>query len=249
MNTKNTTDFGFTEVPLEEKAKRVAGVFRSVANKYDLMNDLMSAGIHRLWKRFTIEFSAIRPGHKVLDIAGGTGDLAYQFAQRVGEHGQVVLADINDAMLITGRNRLIDRGVAKHIQYLQTDAQYLPFADGVFDCITIAFGLRNVTDKDAALQSMLRVLKPGGRLLVLEFSKPANKLLNKVYDEYSFRFLPLMGKLITDDADSYRYLAESIRMHPNQETLKTMMVDAGFRCCEYHNMTGGIVALHKGVKP
>ena len=249
MNTKNTTDFGFTEVPLEEKAKRVASVFRSVANKYDLMNDLMSAGIHRLWKRFTVEFSAVRPGHKVLDIAGGTGDLAYQFAQRVEDHGQVVLADINDAMLMAGRNRLIDRGVGKQIQYLQTDAQYLPFADDVFDCITIAFGLRNVTDKNAALKNMLRVLKPGGRLLVLEFSKPTNALLSKVYDEYSFRFLPLMGKLVADDADSYRYLAESIRMHPNQKTLKTMMIDAGFDCCEYYNMTGGIVALHKGVKP
>ena len=249
MNTKNTTDFGFTEVPQEEKAKRVAGVFRSVANKYDLMNDLMSAGIHRLWKRFTIEFSAVRPGHKVLDIAGGTGDLAYQFAQRVEEHGQVVLADINDAMLMAGRNRLIDRGVGRQIQYLQTDAQHLPFANDTFDCITIAFGLRNVTDKDTALNSMLRVLKPGGRLLVLEFSKPTNRLLSKVYDEYSFRFLPLMGKLVAGDADSYRYLAESIRMHPNQETLKTMMIDAGFECCEYYNMTGGIVALHKGVKP
>ena len=249
MNTKNTTDFGFTEVPLEEKAKRVASVFRSVANKYDLMNDLMSAGIHRLWKRFTVEFSAVRPGHKVLDIAGGTGDLAYQFAQRVEDHGQVVLADINDAMLMAGRDRLIDRGVGKQIQYLQTDAQYLPFADDVFDCITIAFGLRNITDKNAALKSMLRVLKPGGRLLVLEFSKPTNALLSKVYDEYSFRFLPLMGKLVADDADSYRYLAESIRMHPNQKTLKTMMIDAGFDCCEYYNMTGGIVALHKGVKP
>ena len=249
MKTKHTTDFGFTEVPLEEKAKRVAGVFRSVANKYDLMNDLMSGGVHRLWKRLTIEFSAVRPGHKVLDIAGGTGDLAYQFAQRVEEHGQVVLADINDAMLIAGRNRLIDRGVGKQIQYLQTDAQCLPFADNTFDCISIAFGLRNVTDKDAALHAMLRVLKPGGRLLVLEFSKPPNKLLSKVYDEYSFRLLPLMGKVITDDADSYRYLAESIRMHPDQETLKKMMINTGFECCEYYNMTGGIVALHKGVKP
>ena len=249
MKTKPTTDFGFTEVPLEEKAERVAGVFRSVASKYDLMNDLMSAGIHRLWKRFTIELSAVRPGHKVLDIAGGTGDLAYKFAQRVEDHGQVVLADINDAMLIAGRHRLIDRGMGKNIQYLQTDAQCLPFADDTFDCITMAFGLRNVVDKNVALAAMLRVLKPGGRLLVLEFSKPTNKLLSKAYDEYSFRLLPLMGKLITDDADSYRYLAESIRMHPDQETLKAMMINAGFECCEYHNMTGGIVALHKGVKP
>ena len=249
MKAKRTTDFGFTEVPLEEKAKRVAGVFRSVASKYDLMNDLMSAGIHRLWKRLTVEYSAVRPGHKVLDIAGGTGDLAYQFAQRVEEHGQVVLADINDAMLVAGRDRLIDCGIGKQVQYLQTDAERLPFADDTFDCITMAFGLRNVTDKNVALGAMLRVLKPGGRLLVLEFSKPTNTLLSKVYDGYSFRLLPLMGKLIADDADSYRYLAESIRMHPDQETLKTMMINAGFDCCKYYNMTGGIVALHKGVKP
>ena len=249
MKNKHTTDFGFTKVSLEEKAERVAGVFRSVAGRYDLMNDLMSAGIHRLWKRFTIELSAVRPGHKVLDIAGGTGDLAYKFAHIVKDHGQVILADINDAMLIAGRNRLINRGMGKHIQYLQTDAQYLPFADDTFDCITMAFGLRNVVDKDLALAAMLRVLNPGGRLLILEFSKPTNKLFNKAYDEYSFRLLPLMGQIIAGDADSYRYLAESIRMHPDQETLTTMMTDAGFECCEYYNMSGGIVALHKGIKP
>ncbi len=245
----STTHFGFQEVPTAEKAERVAGVFHSVANKYDLMNDLMSGGIHRIWKRFTIEVSAVRPGHKVLDIAGGTGDLAYQFSKLVGSEGQVILSDINSSMLNVGRDRLIDRGVNNNVQYAQLDAQYLPFADDTFDCITIAFGLRNVTDKDLALRSMLRVLKPGGRLLVLEFSKPKNSLLEKVYDQYSFRVLPLMGKLITNDADSYRYLAESIRMHPDQETLKTMMDTAGFANTEFYNMTGGIVALHKGIKP
>ena len=249
MTDKNTTHFGFEEVPVEEKAKRVAGVFHSVASKYDLMNDLMSAGVHRLWKRFTVEVSAVRPGHKVLDIAGGTGDLAYMFSKRVGQTGQVILSDINASMLTVGRDRLLDRGVSNTIQYAQVDAQYLPFADNTFDCITIAFGLRNVTDKALALRSMLRVLKPGGRLLVLEFSKPQNRLLEKVYDEYSFRLLPLMGKLITNDADSYRYLAESIRMHPDQQTLKRMMEDAGFTNAEFYNMTGGVVALHKGIKP
>jgi demethylmenaquinone methyltransferase/2-methoxy-6-polyprenyl-1,4-benzoquinol methylase len=213
------------------------------------MNDLMSGGVHRLWKRITIEASAVRPGHKILDIAGGTGDLSYQFARRVGKEGLVVLADINASMLTVGRDRLVDRGVVGNIQFAQTDAQYLPFPDNTFDCITIAFGLRNVTDKDLALRSMLRVLKPGGRLLVLEFSKPRNPLLEKAYDTYSFKFLPLMGKLITNDADSYRYLAESIRMHPDQETLKAMMAEAGFVNTEFNNMTGGIVALHKGIKP
>ena len=249
MNEKKTTHFGFEEVAVDEKAGRVADVFHSVAAKYDVMNDLMSGGIHRLWKRFTIEVSAVRSGHKVLDIAGGTGDLSYQFAKRVGSDGLVVLADINESMLNVGRDRLIDRGAAGNIQFAQADAQYLPFPDNTFDCITIAFGLRNVTDKDLALRAMLRVLKPGGRLLVLEFSKPQNSLLEKVYDTYSFKVLPLMGRLITNDADSYRYLAESIRMHPDQATLKAMMEDAGFVNTEYHNMTGGIVALHKGIKP
>ena len=249
MNEKKTTHFGFEEVAVDEKAGRVADVFHSVAAKYDVMNDLMSGGIHRLWKRFTIEVSAVRSGHKVLDIAGGTGDLSYQFAKRVGSEGLVVLADINESMLNVGRDRLIDRGAAGNIQFAQADAQYLPFPDNTFDCITIAFGLRNVTDKDLALRAMLRVLKPGGRLLVLEFSKPQNSLLEKVYDTYSFKVLPLMGRLITNDADSYRYLAESIRMHPDQATLKAMMEDAGFVNTEYHNMTGGIVALHKGIKP
>lgn len=249
MNDPKTTHFGFEQVAVEKKAERVADVFHSVAAKYDLMNDLMSAGIHRLWKRFTIEASGVRAGHKVLDIAGGTGDLSYQFAKLVGKDGQVVLADINASMLNVGRDRLIDRGVAGNLQFAQADAQYLPFPDNTFDCITIAFGLRNVTDKDMALRSMLRVLKPGGRLLVLEFSKPQHTALEKVYDVYSFKLLPLMGKLITNDADSYRYLAESIRMHPDQETLKDMMRQAGFVNTEFSNMTGGIVALHKGIKP
>ncbi|ODS23984.1 bifunctional demethylmenaquinone methyltransferase/2-methoxy-6-polyprenyl-1,4-benzoquinol methylase [Candidatus Endobugula sertula] len=249
MTDKHTTHFGFEQVPVDEKAHRVADVFHSVATKYDVMNDLMSGGIHRLWKRFTIELSAVRPGHKVLDIAGGTGDLAYQFSKLVGDEGQVILSDINASMLNVGRDRLMDRGVNRNVQYVQLDAQHIPFDDNHFDCITIAFGLRNVTDKDLALRSMLRVLKPGGRLLVLEFSKPQNKLLEKVYDAYSFHLLPIMGKVITNDADSYRYLAESIRMHPDQETLKGMMMSAGFSQTEYHNITGGIVALHKGIKP
>ena len=244
-----TTHFGYKEVPVEEKAGRVADVFHSVAGKYDLMNDLMSGGIHRLWKRFTIELSGVRPGHKVLDIAGGTGDLSYKFSKLVGAEGLVVLADINESMLRVGRDRLTDKGVSGNLVVSQADAQYLPFPDNTFDCITIAFGLRNVTDKDLALRSMLRVLKPGGRLLVLEFSKPQSELLSKAYDTYSFRILPMMGKLITDDADSYSYLAESIRMHPDQDTLQQMMEGAGFSNCDYHNMTGGVVALHKGIKP
>lgn len=249
MSDKKTTHFGYEQVAVDEKAGRVADVFHSVASRYDLMNDLMSGGVHRLWKRFTIEVSAVRAGHKVLDIAGGTGDLSYQFAKLVGAEGQVILADINASMLNVGRDRLLDRGLSGNIQFAQADAQYLPFPNNTFDCITIAFGLRNVTDKDMALRSMLRVLKPGGRLLVLEFSKPQNSLLEKVYDTYSFKVLPFMGKLITNDADSYRYLAESIRMHPDQQTLKDMMQNAGFENTEFHNMTGGIVALHKGIKP
>ncbi|MCA0899990.1 MULTISPECIES: bifunctional demethylmenaquinone methyltransferase/2-methoxy-6-polyprenyl-1,4-benzoquinol methylase UbiE [Microbulbifer] len=249
MSERKTTHFGYQQVPVEEKAGRVADVFHSVAARYDVMNDLMSGGVHRLWKRFTIELSAARPGQTILDIAGGTGDLTARFSRIVGPTGKVVLADINASMLKVGRDRLLDRGIAGNVETVQADAQYLPFPDNTFDCITIAFGLRNVTDKDLALRSMLRVLKPGGRLLVLEFSKPESKLLEKVYDQYSFRLLPFMGKLVADDADSYRYLAESIRMHPDQETLKGMMSDAGFVDCEFHNMTGGIVALHKGIKP
>jgi demethylmenaquinone methyltransferase/2-methoxy-6-polyprenyl-1,4-benzoquinol methylase len=248
MSDKDTTHFGFKEVDTQAKAGLVADVFHSVASRYDLMNDLMSGGIHRVWKRFTIELSGVRSGNAVLDIAGGTGDLAARFADIVGPEDRVVLADINDSMLKVGRDKLLDTGRLGNLEFVQADAQCLPFPDDSFDCVTIAFGLRNVTDKDAALRSMLRVLKPGGRLLVLEFSKPANPLLSKAYDTYSFRVLPLMGRLVANDADSYQYLAESIRMHPDQETLKDMMEDAGFSKCEYHNMTGGVVALHKGVK-
>ncbi len=245
---ESTTHFGYENVRVEEKAKRVAGVFHSVAAKYDVMNDLMSAGVHRIWKRFTIELSSVRKGDSVLDIAGGTGDLTRQFSSLVGPEGRVVLADINDSMLNVGRDKLTDLGVAGNVEYVQADAQYLPFPDNTFDCITIAFGLRNVTDKALALRSMLRVLKPGGRLLVLEFSKPTNPIVEKLYDRYSFSLLPFMGKLVANDADSYRYLAESIRMHPDQDTLKQMMIDAGFEQCRYYNMTGGVVAVHKGSK-
>lgn len=244
-----STDFGFTEVPKNEKAGLVKGVFDSVAGRYDLMNDLMSGGIHRFWKRFTIELSAVRPGQTVLDIAGGTGDLSARFSRLVGSEGQVILADINDSMLQVGRDRLLDKGAIGNIDVVQCDAQYLPFADNSIDCITIAFGLRNVTDKALALASMWSVLKPGGRLLVLEFSKPTNPVLKKAYDTYSFKVLPVLGKLVAGDESSYRYLAESIRRHPDQETLLGMMEDAGFTDCQYHNMTGGIVAVHRGIKP
>ncbi|MEC7075622.1 MAG: bifunctional demethylmenaquinone methyltransferase/2-methoxy-6-polyprenyl-1,4-benzoquinol methylase UbiE [Pseudomonadota bacterium] len=246
--TDDTTDFGYERVKTAEKAGRVREVFDSVAAQYDLMNDLMSGGLHRLWKRFTIELSAVRSGQTVLDIAGGTGDLAAKFSKLVGADGKVILADINAAMLSVGRDRLIDKGALSNIDVVQADAQFLPFEDNSIDCITIAFGLRNVTDKAKALRSMHRVLKPGGRVLVLEFSKPTSPLLSKVYDAYSFSALPAMGKLITDDADSYRYLAESIRKHPDQESLLEMVEDAGFVDCRYHNMTGGIVAVHRGIK-
>ena len=248
MSEIDTTHFGYKDVDKDAKAGMVADVFHSVAARYDLMNDLMSGGVHRIWKRFTIELSGVRKNNTVLDIAGGTGDLAARFAQLVGPEGRVVLADINESMLQVGRDKLLDEGRLGNIEFVQADAQYLPFPDDSFDCITIAFGLRNVTDKDLALRSMLRVLKPGGRLLVLEFSKPQNSLLSKAYDTYSFRVLPLMGRLVTNDSESYQYLAESIRMHPDQDTMREMMEDAGFSQCEYHNMTGGIVALHRGVK-
>jgi demethylmenaquinone methyltransferase/2-methoxy-6-polyprenyl-1,4-benzoquinol methylase len=246
---QKTTHFGYKTVNVEEKAGKVADVFHSVASNYDLMNDLMSAGVHRLWKRMTIEMSGVRPGNKVLDIAGGTGDLAAKFSRIVGKDGYVVLADINESMLKVGRDRLMDLGVVDNVKFSQSDAQYLPFPDNTFDIITIAFGLRNVTDKELALKSMLRVLKPGGRLLVLEFSKPGNPVLSKIYDTYSFNILPKLGKLFADDAESYQYLAESIRMHPDQQTLMAMMNDAGFTNTDFHNMTGGVVALHRGVKP
>jgi len=242
------THFGFQQVPVGEKAKRVADVFHSVADNYDIMNDVMSLGVHRIWKRFTLSQTGLKAGQKVLDLAGGTGDLAMKMAGMVGPSGQVVLSDINGSMLRRGRERLTDNGIAGNIEYVQANAECLPFPDNTFDCITIAFGLRNVTDKDKALRSMHRILKPGGRLLVLEFSKPVTPGLAPVYDIYSFKLLPLMGKLIAKDAESYQYLAESIRMHPDQETLKGMMDDAGFSKTKYHNLTGGIVALHKGFK-
>jgi len=242
------THFGYTTVDADKKAGMVGDVFHSVAVKYDVMNDLMSFGIHRIWKRYTIEQSAVRPGQSVLDLAGGTGDLAAKFSHRVGKSGRVVLADINESMLRVGRERLSNKGIVGNVEFALADAEQLPFENDCFDCITIAFGLRNVTDKERALESMNRVLKPGGRLLVLEFSKPIIPLLSKAYDAYSFTALPFMGKLIANDAQSYRYLAESIRMHPDQETLKSMMDSAGFFKTSYHNMTGGVVALHKGFK-
>ncbi|MDX1633311.1 MAG: bifunctional demethylmenaquinone methyltransferase/2-methoxy-6-polyprenyl-1,4-benzoquinol methylase UbiE [Marinobacter sp.] len=249
ISEDDSTHFGFRKVARSQKAGQVAEVFHSVAGKYDLMNDLMSMGIHRLWKRFTIEISGVRPGHRVLDIAGGTGDLTMKFSDLVGRDGQVVLADINASMLQVGRGRLMDRGYAGNIEYVQADAEHLPFPDNSFNAVSIAFGLRNVTDKDQALRDMTRVLKPGGKLLVLEFSKPTNPLLSKAYDVYSFNALPLMGQLIAGDSGSYQYLAESIRMHPDQDTLKSMMEAAGLVNCKYHNMTGGVVALHVGIKP
>ncbi len=245
--TKETTHFGYETVPLAAKSGRVKDVFDSVADRYDLMNDLMSAGLHRLWKRFTIEQAGVRPGQTVLDLAGGTGDLAERLLRCVGASGQVVLADINRSMLVEGRRRLIDAGAAGNLSIAQVDAERLPFADAVFDCITIAFGLRNVTDQNAALASMHRVLKPGGKLLILEFSRPAD-LLRPAYDFYSFTMLPFLGSIVAGDSDSYRYLAESIRMHPDQDTLLGMMENAGFERCQYHNLTGGIVALHIGYR-
>ncbi len=247
QDSDNTTHFGYQTVATEEKADLVRGVFDSVASRYDIMNDLMSAGLHRLWKRYTIDQAAVRAGDVVLDLAGGTGDLARAFAKKVGPEGRVVLADINAAMLQQGRSRLVDAGVAANVSIAQVDAQDLPFADSTFDCITIAFGLRNVTDKDAALRSMLRTLKPGGKAMILEFSAPS-RAIKPAYDLYSFKVLPTLGKLVADDPESYQYLAESIRMHPDQETLKSMMEEAGFERCRYHNLAAGIVALHIGYR-
>jgi demethylmenaquinone methyltransferase/2-methoxy-6-polyprenyl-1,4-benzoquinol methylase len=248
MTDERSTDFGFQRVPPEDKARRVRGVFDSVADNYDLMNDLMSAGAHRIWKRFTLALANLRPGQRALDVAGGTGDLAAGLARQVGERGLIVLTDINAAMLRRGRDRLIDAGRVGNVEYVQADAERLPFPDATFDCVTIGFGLRNVTDKSAALACMRRALKPGGQLLVLEFSHPNVPGLKPLYDAYSFRILPLLGKLVARDAASYRYLAESIRVHPDQERLLKMMQDAGLEGCRYHNLSGGIVAVHRGYR-
>jgi len=242
---ENTTHFGFQTVAEAEKAQKVAEVFHSVANRYDLMNDLMSGGMHRLWKHFTIEQSGVHEGSRVLDVAGGSGDLSRAFVKRAGKSGTVILTDINSSMLSVGRDRLLDDGVLPLAA--QCDGEKLPFPRNYFDCVTVAFGLRNMTHKDAALADMYRVLRPGGRLLVLEFSKVWEPL-QPLYDSYSFNLLPAMGKLVANDEESYRYLAESIRMHPDQETLKTMMEQAGFERVEYFNLTAGVVALHKGYK-
>ena len=245
---KQRTHFGYRAVDADDKASLVRGVFDSVASKYDLMNDLMSFGVHRLWKRFAVELAGIRQGQRVLDLASGTGDLVDRMADLVGPQGLVLMTDINAAMLRVGRDRMIDRGHGGNLAFVQVDAEALPFPDDSLDLITIAFGLRNVTDKDVALRAMFRALKPGGRALILEFSKPVSKPLEKLYDLYSFRVLPKMGDLVANDAESYRYLAESIRMHPDQATLKAMMENAGFERCDVHNLTGGIVAAHRGFK-
>lgn len=247
MTTDNTTHFGFKQVAEDDKVNLVRGVFDSVASQYDIMNDLMSMGIHRIWKRVAVQLSNVREGDQVLDLAGGTGDLTTLLSKRVGKSGKVVLADINSEMLRTGRDRLIDRGLTD-VTYAQVNAECLPFEDNSFDCVCIAFGLRNATNKDAALRSMYRVLKPGGRVIVLEFSHPTDKITKKVYDFYSFKLLPKIGKFVAKDEESYRYLAESIRMHPKQDVLKEMMQDAGLERCEYFNMSQGIVAVHRGYK-
>ncbi|MGB5541335.1 MAG: bifunctional demethylmenaquinone methyltransferase/2-methoxy-6-polyprenyl-1,4-benzoquinol methylase UbiE [Gammaproteobacteria bacterium] len=242
-----TTHFGFRDVPVEEKAGHVRAVFDSVADNYDLMNDLMSFGIHRLWKRYAINMAGIRPGQRILDLAGGTGDLTRLMAPLTGPTGHVVLSDINAAMLNNGRSALLDHGISGNVSFALANAEQLPFPDNSFDLVTIAFGLRNVTDKQRALHAMQRVLRPGGRLLVLEFSRPA-PVLKPAYDFYSFSILPRLGRLVARDADSYRYLAESIRMHPDQQTLQGMLEQAGFEQCDYHNLSGGIVAIHRGYK-
>lgn len=247
-NPEKTTHFGYQPVSSAEKTEKVAGVFHSVADQYDIMNDLMSLGLHRLWKRFAVEMSGVKLGNTVLDLAGGTGDLAKRFSPLVGSQGKVVIADINNAMLKKGRARLIDDGIVDNIAYVQADAEALPFSDNYFNCVIIGFGLRNVTHKEEALASMYRVLKHAGRALVLEFSTPTSKILRSVYDAYSFSILPWLGKTIVNDANSYRYLAESIRMHPDQEILKSMMQQAGFENCDFYNLSGGIVALHRGYK-
>jgi demethylmenaquinone methyltransferase/2-methoxy-6-polyprenyl-1,4-benzoquinol methylase len=248
MSDKDTTHFGFQQVPSHEKAGRVRAVFDSVAERYDLMNDLMSLGIHRIWKRIAVELAGVRAGQRVLDLAAGTGDLSRRFAGLVGPEGRVVVSDINAAMLQRGRARLSDEGLIRNLAFVQADAERLPFPDGYFDCVSIGFGLRNITDKQRALADMFRIIRPGGRVLVLEFSHPTSAPLKRVYDLYSFRVLPALGRLVARDAGSYRYLAESIRMHPGQDELKAMMEAAGFERCDYFNLTGGIVAVHRGYK-
>jgi demethylmenaquinone methyltransferase / 2-methoxy-6-polyprenyl-1,4-benzoquinol methylase len=248
MSDEQSTDFGFQRIPRAAKAERVRGVFDSVADNYDLMNDLMSAGAHRLWKRFTLSLANLRSGQRALDVAGGTGDLAAGLARQVGRAGLVVLSDINAAMLARGRDRLLNEGFTGNVAYVQANAERLPFPANSFDCITIGFGLRNVTDKAAALASMRRVLKPGGQLLVLEFSHVRLPLLKELYDAYSLRVLPLLGRVVARDESSYRYLAESIRVHPDQERLLAMLEAAGLEGCRYHNLSGGIVAVHRGYK-
>ena len=248
MKDQKTTHFGYEEVPWDAKQERVGSVFRSVATRYDMMNDLMSLGSHRLIKRFTIQLSGLRPGQRILDLAGGTGDFSLQFSNLVGKSGQVVLADINDSMLKVGRDRIINSGKSSNVHVAQVNAENLPFADNTFDCVCIAYGLRNVTNKDLAIESMKKVLKPRGRLVILEFSKPKNSLLQKAYDKFS-SIWPLAGKIITGDSDSYRYLVESIKMHPDQETLLKMLSDAGLLNCRYHNVMNGICAIHIGFKP
>jgi demethylmenaquinone methyltransferase/2-methoxy-6-polyprenyl-1,4-benzoquinol methylase len=247
-DSEQSTHFGFQTVTVGEKEKKVAAVFQSVAKNYDLMNDLMSAGIHRAWKYFTVETSGVRPGHSVLDLAGGSGDLTRLLSGKTGTGGQVVLADINAAMLAVGRSRLLDEGLYNNIHYVQANAENLPFATNHFHCITMGFGLRNVTDKAAALRSMYRICKPGGKILILEFSTPTWPGLKPLYDWYSFNVLPKIGQLFAQDSASYQYLAESIRMHPSQDALKFMIEQAGFEDCHYHNLSGGIVALHIAYK-
>jgi demethylmenaquinone methyltransferase/2-methoxy-6-polyprenyl-1,4-benzoquinol methylase len=247
-DTQTTTHFGYETVEVNEKAGKVAEVFHSVASKYDLMNDLMSLGLHRIWKRYAINVAGFRPGHYVLDLAGGTGDLSALISPIVGRNGRVVLSDINESMLSLGRDRMLDEGHGEQVKSALADAQQLPFADNSFDRAIISFGLRNVTDKDQALKEMYRVLKPGGCALVLEFSKPTTPLLRKIYDTYSFHLLPKLGQLVAGDAKSYQYLVESIRMHPDQETLRSMMASQGFEDCQVDNLTGGIVACHRGYK-
>lgn len=248
LSDKKTTHFGYQQINADEKVKKVADVFHSVASKYDLMNDLMSLGLHRLWKRIAVKLCHVRPNQVILDLAGGTGDLSYHFSRLVGDKGKIILADINESMIHIGRQRLINKGIVGNIEYVEANAECLPFNNNTFHRVCIGFGLRNVTDKEKALKEMYRVLKPGGQSLILEFSTPTLPLLKPIYDAYSFSILPNLGKFFAGDSDSYRYLAESIRMHPNQATLKTMMQDNGFEDVNYANLSGGIVAVHKGFK-